>query len=301
MSHATLLLKEIRKRELWSALQARLKFNPYHVPAGSPEGGQFTTGGGEGVGGGFTDAPMTQRGAKEWHKKMQARYANDPEFRAAVDATTLFTQGEYATLRAIGTHEINGTWEQEYAESSVPEWIDKPMAGSPLSNYKNYFEGQNVGDGSQATWGQGARALNDAIRTSEPLPQPFYRGLYGREVANNLKDLQPGAILDVVGPSSFTADETLAVKWSQNRVSGQRGGGLAPHVPSVVIEVQAGARGIKAAALSPWKQAEIISSGKFAVVSVTPREVEVPERGGYTRIQQEYRVVVQQTATWKNR
>ena len=43
-----LLLKELRARELWPQYLERLKFNPNHAPAGSPEGGEFTSGEGGG-------------------------------------------------------------------------------------------------------------------------------------------------------------------------------------------------------------------------------------------------------------
>jgi hypothetical protein len=45
---SALLLKEVRARELWPQYLERLKFNPNHAPAGSPEGGEFTSGEGGG-------------------------------------------------------------------------------------------------------------------------------------------------------------------------------------------------------------------------------------------------------------
>ncbi len=122
--------------------------------------------------------------------------------------------------------------------------------------------------------------------------------MYGRELAASTLALKPGDAFDIIGPSSFTANEALAVKFSQNIASGQHGGGLMHGVPSILVEVQAGARGIKAAALSPWKQAEIISAGKFAVVSVKEATRQVYS-GGYWRDQREVRVTIKQTGTWK--
>ncbi len=56
----SLLLKEIRRRELWPQLQERLKFNECHNPPGSPEGGEFCSGSG---GASASDTGMTQYSA----------------------------------------------------------------------------------------------------------------------------------------------------------------------------------------------------------------------------------------------
>ena len=65
---SALLLKELRARELWPQYLERLKFNPNHAPAGSPEGGEFTSGeggrdiseGGDAPGGGDIDVGVAR-------------------------------------------------------------------------------------------------------------------------------------------------------------------------------------------------------------------------------------------------
>jgi len=301
---SSLLLKALRARELWPAYVARLKYSEDQPrePAGSPEGGQFTSGdSGGGVGGLMAGAPVSGTGAAAWRKRMQQAYTNDPKFRALADSITLFTQGEYNSIRALSEHAITGTFPKPWDESSVPSWVDRTMSGNPLANYKNYFEGQDVANTSTATWGEGARAINEAIATSQPLDQPIYRGMYGREMARSAMALKAGDPFDIVGASSFTADEALARKFSRGVASGQHGGGLGGGVPSIIVEVQAGAHGLKVAALSPWKQSEVISSGKFEVVSAAKTTQEVYSPGGYYYDITEIRVIVRQTGTWSNK
>ena len=291
-----------KELSLDSALSLKYSEDQPREPAGSPEGGQFTSGdSGGGVGGLMAGAPVSGTGAAAWRKRMQQAYTNDPKFRALADSITLFTQGEYNSIRALSEHAITGTFPKPWDESSVPSWVDRTMSGNPLANYKNYFEGQDVANTSTATWGEGARAINEAIATSQPLDQPIYRGMYGREMARSAMALKAGDPFDIVGASSFTADEALARKFSRGVASGQHGGGLGGGVPSIIVEVQAGAHGLKVAALSPWKQSEVISSGKFEVVSAAKTTQEVYSPGGYYYDITEIRVIVRQTGTWSNK
>jgi len=287
-------------------LESRLvvKSNPNHEPAGSPEGGQFTHGDG-GTGSVFSSA--LSKGSSAWRREAQKSYDTNTQFRAAADAITYFTQGEYNNIRAISQHAVTGEWDARYKDGTVPSWLDLPMSGNPLASYKSYFKGQDMENGSNVTWGEGARAINDAIRTADPLPVPIYRGVSdfghpnGREMIAGLKALKPGDPFDVLGASSFTTSEELAYKFSLNMASGQHGG-LQHGGHPAVIEVQPGARGLSVQALSPYRQAEVISSGHFEVVSVTetPKEVYVPN-GGYSTTRNELRVVVKQVGVWSNK
>ncbi len=140
----SLVLKEIRRRELWPQLQARLKSNDCHNPAGSSEGGEFCggDGGAGGTSGGraFDSAPATGAGAVAWRRRMQERYTNDKAFRTEADAVAMFTQGEYAHLRAIAIHDLTGEWPPDYKESSVPEWVDRQMSAERRHSHQRPSE-----------------------------------------------------------------------------------------------------------------------------------------------------------------
>lgn len=59
-----------------AGFQSLIRYNPYHVPAGSPEGGQFTSGdGGGGIGGGAAEPnpAVTEVGGDQWNKDTAAR------------------------------------------------------------------------------------------------------------------------------------------------------------------------------------------------------------------------------------
>ena len=273
------------------------------VPAGATDGGQWT---GTGVGQHFSDAPLGKKGAAVWRKKMQKLYDTDAEFRAATDASMLFTQGEYNVVRALGVQEITGKLPDRYKDSSLTKWgpDEVKMSGNPLSGYKKYFEGQpfieSGSDESRASWRDGVRALNDAVRTGPLLDVTLYRGVYGRKNMEALLGMKPGQTFDLVGPTSFTAERNIALQFAMGTNRGQRGGGLARGVKSAVIEVLPGARGIPVAALSPWNQSEVISGGRFRIKEIRA-EIVSQQRGGWTIESPSPHIVVEQVSTFRNR
>ena len=265
------------------------------VPAGSVEGGQFaSTGGGQY----YKDAPLDGKGAAAWRRRMQRLYDTNPEFRASADATMLFTQGEYNHVRAMAVRSITGEFPEAYKDSQLPRWYDEsiPLHGNPLSNYRKYFEGQPFLPGkeefaSKASWKAGAKALNDSIRTTAPLSVPIYRGVHGRENLDKLLAMKPGATFDMVGPTSFTADRVQAVQFATGTAAGQGKGRPFDRfsIRSAIITVEPGARGIAVQALSPWRQQEVISGGRFKVKAVDKDPVH-----GFPR------VLVKQVAVFRN-
>jgi hypothetical protein len=288
LGHA-ILLKEVRARELWPQYLARLKGNDCHNPAGSPDGGQFCgDGGSEGAGSVFGSAPVTSLGAAAWRKSTQTQYDSDPGFKATADAITQFTQGDYTVIRGLAEHELTGEWNKDLRGTRWETALDEKMSGMPGYDYKNFYKGQDVKAGGEATWRDGVHALVNAIDSASPLDKPMYRGLNGYENQAQVLALKPGDDFTVVAPTSFTADRNLAVKWSQGKVSGQGGGSFSG--PTIIIEVQSGAKGLKVAALSPFKQSEILSSGTFKVVRV---ESGLDE----SRLHEQTRLVLQQHST----
>ena len=289
----SLFPKQNEQRDFYDPDQPR-------VPKGAEDGGQWTS---TGVGQAFKDAPLDGKGAAKWRKKMQEKYDNDPEFRATADAVMLFTQGDYTSVRAMAQQEITGELTPHWKDSFLPDWRNKPLHGSAMSTYKEYFAGQPfIWKGekfpdSKATWKEAMRGLNNAIRTAAPLDAPIYRGVYGRENIDKLLDMKAGATFDMVGPTSFTADVSVAEKFSVRKARGQRGDGLSQYDRAAVIVVEAGARGVKAAALSPWNQKEVITSGRFKIKRIEEGpSVDMGRLGSHKTS----RVVVEQVDTFRN-
>lgn len=223
------------------------------VPAGGPGGGQFSecggSAGGSAASAAFSSAP--DGNSKAWVKEHQDLYDNDPEFRAAADAATLFTQGDYAQISRSGT--------------GSPTGLDpgKEMSGAPGADYRNFFKGQKVEDGTKVTWKEGADALGKVVDENR-VSETIYRGLMGQDAYMTFQDLKEGQTLDIAGLTSFTTDSSIADKFSKGRGPGQYR--LQSGSPRTIIEIQGGAPGVKVGALSPYKQKEVITRGKFTVV-----------------------------------
>jgi hypothetical protein len=217
----------------------------------------------------FSKMPMgkaTTKEAKKWRKDNQGRYDADSEFRAAVDAATLYTQGDYAHINASSTFLNTGEWSERWKDSSVPGWLREngPLMGNPMANYKTYFDGQAIGSGASSKYRDAVTALNKVVMGA-PHVGTIYRGI-NPNVMNSM-DLKPGSIYDVTGVASFTSDEHLAHQFAWGIARGQRSksrGGY--RTPGAVIEVR-NARGLNVSALSPWDQKEVLSMGRLRVLS----------------------------------
>ena len=107
---------------------------------------------------------------------------------------------------------------------------------------------------------------------------------------DKLLAMKPGSTFDAIGPTSFTSSEQIAMDFSLRRSRGQGGGkGLASGVQSAVVEVLPGARGVPVGALSPWRQQEVLSAGRFRIKEVVKKDQWTPVR-----------IIVEQVATFRN-
>ena len=270
--------------------------HPRH-PSGAEasKGGEFAPSDGHAA---LSDAPDS-KGMAEWRRKAQKLYDSDEKFRAVVDAIGYFTQGSYKVVRAFSEAVITGKLDPMWDDSAVPGWFDKPMSASAMGKYKSFFAGQNLDlygknpAHSRATWREAAQALNDAIDNARPLPEPIWRGVYGRDALDVLAKLKKGDTFPLYGATSFTSDKFIAAQFAEHRARGQRGGGLSNYVPKAIIEIEQGAKGLKVSAMSPWKQKEVLSSGQFEVV-----EALNSDSGFYSGIKI---IKLRQVKTWKNK
>jgi hypothetical protein len=261
--------------------------------------------------GGFSGAPVDKGGAAKWRRSLQNRYENDKDFRAAADAVTLLTQSSTHDIRAASLaaagHEKELT---PHYQAKLDEPLS--YAANPLAGYKNYFVGQDVENANYTTLREAGVALNKAIDTAPVTEAPVFRGMmvsktmnmdvrdkidtavsgrvispdaYPKGSTREIKDvpnplyerissLKAGDSFPIPGATSFTSDAFVAKEFSRGEARGQggrSGGSDQRYVPAVVLEVR-GARGLNAAALSPWKQKEVITRGDFKVVFVKKTE-----------------------------
>jgi hypothetical protein len=213
------------------------------------------------------DEKPTGPAAKKWLKEHQALYEQDASFRALADATALYTQGSYGPLReatrlAAGG-EPTGAYEHGLKNGHLLGKATHPLAKDP----KGFFKGQEANKNGDYTIMQTGSLLNQTLARTTPLDQPLYRGApIGSYHFKEMGKLKPGDPFDLHELTSFTTSRTLGDQFSMGAASGQRRKGTPEY--TLVIEVQPGARGLRAAALSPYAQNEVMTSGAFRVTRV---------------------------------
>ncbi len=287
-----------------SAVATLLGVRVKHLPG---QHDQMTHGrGGSAVGEAFASMPLdkaTSGAAKKWRKANQEKYDTDPEFKAVADLATIYTQGGFRSIREWQQAESEGVFPDAAGGSSVPTWGDKPIShlASPMSDYKNYFTGQDVRASDVMTVKEAAGAMNRAIAGSPPLQQPIFRGAhahYRRDIPLGEPPrltIEPPAVgerMRIAGSSSFTADGDTARAFAEGTAKGQPKLAREP-VATYVYEIAPGARGLPVAALSPYAQQEVITRGNFRVREVRQNTTQLYTRYG-SMDQQNYHVVLEQ-------
>lgn len=236
------------------------------------EKGQFTSDGGGG--GGLSEhgtamvqamnsAPLTEQGAGAWRKEHQKLYDSNPEFRALADVTTVYTQGAYSDVYAATVKVDSGDW-HDGATPFIKEEFESAI-GSHGDEVKTMFKGQDFDnpDRQGATWADGAKALNAAIEHSTPIDSELHRGVMGRDAYNAFEKFEAGSEFHIAGATSFTMDSEIAEKFASGRGPGQY---KDLNAPRTIIKIKSGGRGLRVAALSPYKQREVIAKGRYRVV-----------------------------------
>jgi hypothetical protein len=205
---------------------------------------------------------------------------------------TLFTQGDYKVQRIFGERAVTGKWADGYEDSALPGWVDKPMHGNPMADFKTWFERQgsfhsskNDSPYTRATFSEAAKAVHRAIGSSAPQSGRMYRGVVGWRFQVGFKDLKEGDDFDIKGPSSFTVDEEIGLDFATGQAKGNKEKGA--RYPTL-IEIEPGAKGINVSAISPWDQKEVVTAGRFKVVRV--------ERDDSREF---LRIVIRQEDTWQ--
>lgn len=232
---------------------------------------------------------------KRWRKNHQDDYTNDTQFKAAADYISLYTQGSYDEMKAIAYHRMTGEWPEgihDWKNSSVPDWeeMDLGITSHPMATYKNYFEGQNLEGKLGISTGDAAMVVEKVIANSPDLDYSLYRGVTGMTLGKRVlpPGVEPGSreayykwppmpevgqTIDFVGAVSFTRDESIATSFANRTAKGIGNKGLGWGTwATFTYEIEPGAKGIEVSALSPWGQREVLSSGRFEVLSVLESE-----------------------------
>lgn len=221
----------------------------------------------------FDTAPDGAGGAK-FLKAAQAEYDKGGDFRLVADAMTLYTQGSFSEFRIASAAVAGGfgpLGSDDLHAIMASENMSQPLTAlhSPISDYKAYFKGQDVTKKSAGSVYDAAIAVHHAISDSKPLSTPLYRGTSGDEdFVGRWQSFKPGEPVNLRGVTSFTTDLKVASQFSEGMNSGQNRGGIPRHHSPVVFEVLPGAKGLRVAAMSPWRQKEVVSAGEFEFVEM---------------------------------
>jgi hypothetical protein len=249
------------------------------------ETGEFAAKGGDG------SAAWGSAKGVAWLRANAERYKSDPEFRAACQATLQFTCGDYAGLRALSAGQDEYEPKGEIVQHTS-EWADKPMgkvwfdggldghafpemldpATVPFAWRDGYVNGIKGAQGTlpfDQTARDGVTALAKFVDNAPVIEDPIYRGMcerfshYGEAEDRQRPIPAVGDVMDIKGLTSFTRSQHTADTFA----SGTGGGSSRQPDREWLLEVH-GARGIDVAALSPWRQQEVIARGSFRVQSV---------------------------------
>lgn len=213
--------------------------------------------------------------AAAWKKKAAELYKTDKEFAAAVDAATAFTQGQYdmikvAELDRDGTVPL-GEFGQRQKETGR---LDLPIGslGTGGDVVKSFVKGSTFEEAdattrakSGATVREASRALHAAVDSAPVFDQPIYRGIQLTvSGASDFGSKKTGDLIDIKAVTSFSLDDKIATKFASGKGPGQSRLGDSYGVVFKIV----GARALSLAHLSPYKQKEFITRGKFRIKSI---------------------------------
>lgn len=158
--------------EAAKALVRGEKFNPNHEPAGSPEGGQFTTG--AGGGGGARPAPEDTPGTWQWFESRESQ---------------LFSKHPERALKSVHEH-----WSKTYAGcDEIQDAAERIAAGGTLDSDDDWGKFVETGAavlmadvnrGDDGVWMRGLNGIGpDAFTVGQEVDIPLASATYDKNVA----------------------------------------------------------------------------------------------------------------------
>jgi len=214
-------------------------------------------------------------------KEINKAYAEDEDFATLADTISLYTQGDYKTVRQIQEDLVDG---KEVKDFQVKD------ATHPMSTYKAVVTGQDL-ENSPRSAVKGAALLKATIENAPPEAPSIYRGSYR---FNKAEKPAIGSTITIKGAYSYTDSFDIAKRFSEGRASAQPS-----HLRDVIrqpilYEIKAGSRAINVQALSPYKQREWLTKGTFQVVDVKEIPRQVYRNGMYYEAEPTLHIVLEQ-------
>ena len=213
------------------------------------------------------------------------------------------------TIKTVGGKELNSMDHTE-ANKAAAQFQDS-IAHAPQYN-KPVFRGMswnyteenaklawNGGTYDAPTWGGNKTPTHDQFLTTNKYGEEVLRPKWEAVSKYAAPKFTVGQEINQVGPTSFTRNKETAVNFSEGTDKGQRIGKEGNnHGVRVVMELEAGAKGLHADLISPWKQAEFITNGKLVVTSVETTMVEKRSQYGAVKKVEVHHVKLKQVSTF---
>ncbi|MHA2377421.1 MAG: hypothetical protein ACXAB9_14785 [Candidatus Thorarchaeota archaeon] len=225
----------------------------------------------------------------------------DPLLRDMVFDAKEYTEGYYGPFVSAGRAAATG---------KADDWAANERAQEELG-WKKYIEEvhkpgsvperfyHDLGDVSRPYMREGrttarvmrsAVGMNRAIINSDTIKKKLYRGTTVKvdRLDEFIAKHKTGAEISIGGPTSFSTKAAVARTFAR----GGKVGGAAMSKPEksqkpLVIEVEPGAKGLNVDVVSPWRQEEILTQGRFVVkdldtsgniMKLRVQQIDVPEQ-----------------------
>ena len=233
-------------------------------------------------------APLTAKGGTAWRRKIWEEAKDNPELREALIGAQLFTQGQFDHFQTGRRAQLDGKTSYKLHPESYDIDLDTEGAllRGPLSEYKVLFEDQDLNEDAgygpttrDGIIGSFSRLVENSPEVGEPVfrgqrfpnSDPFYedgpRNLPNLKTGEWLANVKAGDDFEFDVPVSTSIDPSIATEFAT--ATGPRFGKRDNLANGYILEIQ-NPRGLRAASLSPWnRQKEVITSGKYKVVSVS--------------------------------
>lgn len=191
--------------------------------------------------------------------KIKKLAETDEKFKAVADNVAAYTQGFYIMQRKSYEIAANGEYTPK-KDAVIGEHITRGMLSC-----KDMYNGQNLSVSSSGVV-EGMTYLTRAIENAEPFDGELLRvtsatGLYKTADSGAQSVYVPprvGDVLDITSPTSFTKSEKVIEQIAKGK-SGD----------VIYYSVESGARAVDVTKLSPYKQEELLTCGRFEVVEVS--------------------------------
>ena len=209
----------------------------------------------------YTDWAAALNGSER--KDLVKRAKKDPQFKELVDAVVMYTEGAYTDQRKVAQDLVKNGLKDANAQT-VGE-----MANGNLYEYRDLWKGQSLKTSDSSIAG-GMAHMIEAVNHSAPYEGTLYRvaqdrRLIKKDATTCWEPPKPGDKIKMDAPTSFTSDYDVEQELTKNKMG-----------DIIHYELESGANALNVAALSRYKQAELLCCGEFEVVSCETKTQTIP-------------------------